>query len=145
GSGPRNERMRQAVRLFIISCFVWCACISPVSAQAADSPKRVGFVVYGTSGPRGHLLQAFLEGMREQGYVEGKNLVLEPRFAEGSLTRLTEGAAELAALKLDVIVTTCSPSTLAVKAATSASDTPIVMAVVSDPVGQGLVASLARP
>jgi putative ABC transport system substrate-binding protein len=105
----------------------------------------VGYVVYGPSAPRGHLLQAFLAGMREHGYVEGKNLIVETSFAEGSSERLREGASALATLKLDVIVTTCSPSTRAVMQATSGSGTPVVMAVVTDPVGQGLVASLARP
>ena len=137
--------MRYLLRFLCWSFATWSTCVSPASAQADQSPKRVGFVVYGPSAPRDHLLNAFLDGMREQGYVEGKNLVIERRFAEGSLDRLIEGAGELSALKLDAIVTTCSPSTLAVKTATSGSGTPIVMAVVTDPVGQGLVASLARP
>ena len=137
--------MRHLLRLVLLSCAAWSACVSQTVAQTTQEPKRVGFVVYGTSAPRNHLLDAFLDGMREQGYVEGKNLVVERRFAEGSLDRLIQGAGELSALKLDAIVTTCSPSTLAVKTATSGSTTPIVMAVVTDPVGQGLVASLARP
>jgi len=137
--------VRYAIQVFVLSTAALSVMAPPALAQAPDQPKRVGFVVYGTSGPRSHLEQAFLDGMRERGYVEGKNLVVERRFAEGSPERLREGAGELAALKLDAIVATCSPSTNAVKQATSASGTPIVMANVSDPVGQGLIASLARP
>ena len=137
--------MRCAIQILVVSALVALVGASPAAAQAPDKTKRVGFVVYGASGPRGHLEQAFLEGMRERGYIEGKNLVVERRFAEGSADRLREGASELAALGLDAIVATCSPSTNAVKQATATSGTPIVMANVSDPVGQGLIASLARP
>ncbi|TMH31612.1 MAG: hypothetical protein E6H58_11770, partial [Betaproteobacteria bacterium] len=77
--------MRHLLRLVLLSCAAWSACVSQTVAQ---TPKRVGFVVYGASAPRNHLLDAFLDGMREQGYVEGKNLVVERRFAEGSLDRL---------------------------------------------------------
>jgi putative ABC transport system substrate-binding protein len=110
-----------------------------------EKPKRIGFIVYGNEAPRTHLEQAFLDGMRERGYVEGRNLVLERRFAGGDPDLLRKNAGELAALRLDAIVATCSPSTNAVKQATGATGTPIVMANVSDPVGQGLIASLARP
>lgn len=141
--------MRHAIRSFAAALTVlalWPASAqSPASTQAPEQTKRVGYVVYGPSGVRGHLLQAFLDGMREQGYVEGRNLVIERSYAEGSAERLREGANALAALKLDAIVTTCSPSTSAVKQATAGSGTPVVMAVVTDPVGQGLVTSLARP
>lgn len=137
--------MRHAIQVFMLSAAALSLTLSPALAQAPDKPKRVGFVLYGASGPRGHLEQAFLDGMRERGYIEGKNLVIERRFAEGNLDRLRQGASELAALKLDAIVATCSPSTNAVKQATATSGTPIVMASVSDPVRQGLIASLARP
>ena len=137
--------MRYAIQVLVLCAAATSVVVPPALAQAPDKTKRVGFVVYGASGPRGHLEQAFLEGMRERGYVEGKNLVVERRFAEGSPDRLREGASELAALGLDAIVATCSPSTNAVKQATATSGTPIVMANVSDPVGQGLIASLARP
>lgn len=114
-------------------------------AQDSDKPKRIGYVVYGASVQRSHLEKAFLEGMREQGYVEGKNLVIERIYAESDSGRLIKGAGALAALKLDAIVTTCSPSTKATKEATALTGTPVLMAVVADPVGQGLVASLPRP
>jgi putative ABC transport system substrate-binding protein len=137
--------MRYAIQVLVLSAVAASVVVAPAFAQAPDKTKRVGYVVYGNSGVRSHLEQAFLDGMRDRGYVEGKNLVVERRFAEGSVERLREGASELAALKLDAIVATCSPSTNAVKQATGTSGTPIVMANVSDPVGQGLIASLARP
>lgn len=78
--------------------------------------------------------------MRDQGYVEGKNLTIERRY---SSSRIKDNAIELAGLKLDAILTTCTPSTRVMKEITSS--TPIVMAAVSDPVRQGVIASLARP
>ena len=141
--------MRHAIRFLaaaLAALLLWPASAqSPAAGHAPEPTKRVGYIVYGSSAARDHLLQAFLAGMREQGYVEGRNLIIERRFAEGSADRLREGASALAALELDAIISTCSPSTSAVKQATAGSGTPVVMAVVSDPVGQGLVASLARP
>ena len=86
---------------------------------------------------------AFLKGMRELGYVEGKNLVIEWRFADGKLERLPDLAAELVQLKVDIIVTA---GATAISAAQKATTTiPIVMASTGDPVGSGFVKSLARP
>ena len=87
--------------------------------------------------------EAFRQGLRELGYVEGKNIVIEYRFAEGKLDRLRELAAELVRLKVDVIVTRGPAATRAAKGATSTI--PIVMTQDPDPVGNGFVASLARP
>lgn len=75
-----------------------------------------------------------LQGLRQQGYVEGKNLVVERRYAEGRTDRVPQFAKEFAEMKLDAVVTTCTPSTRAARAALSS--TPIVMAAVADPVGQ---------
>jgi putative ABC transport system substrate-binding protein len=88
-------------------------------------------------------VDAFRQGLREHGYVEGKNIVIEWRFAEGKLDRLSVLAAELVGLNVDVIVTSAPPATRPTKEATSTI--PIVMAQDSDPVGSGFVASLARP
>src|ERR1019366_498114 len=85
----------------------------------------------------------FRQGMRELGYVEGKDLVIEWRSAEGNNARLPGLAAELVKLKVDAIVTPATPASLAAQQATSTI--PIVMANVADPVGAGLVKSLARP
>jgi putative ABC transport system substrate-binding protein len=86
---------------------------------------------------------AFREGLRELGYVEGQNIVIESRWAEGNYDRLPGLAAELVSLKVDVIVTYAPPAIQAAKQATGAI--PIVMAVVIEPVATGFVASLARP
>ena len=114
-------------------------------ASLGQSPEKkihIGILVGGSSAQRGHLEQSLLQGLREQGYVEGKNLVLERRYADGG-GRTPEFARELAAMKLDAVVTTCTPSTRAAQQAFGS--TPIVMAAVADPVGQKLIASLARP
>ena len=112
-------------------------------AQAQEKSAHVGILVGSTVAQRGHLEQALLQGLREQGYVEGKNLIVERRYADGDGTRLPEFADQLAAMKLDAIITTCTPSTRAASKATSS--TPIVMAAVADPVGQHLIASLPHP
>ena len=88
-------------------------------------------------------LEDFRQGLRELGYVEGRNLQLEVRWGEGKLERMPALAAELVRLKVDVIVAVTSPSVQAAKQATKTI--PIVMPLSSDPVGDGLVASLARP
>jgi putative ABC transport system substrate-binding protein len=87
--------------------------------------------------------EALMQGLRELGYVEGQNLTVERRWAEGRAERYNELAAELVALRPDVIVAAFTPSVSAAKRATSTI--PIVMAIAGDPVGTGLVASLARP
>ncbi len=112
-------------------------------AQSPEKKAHIGILVGGSLAQRGHLEQALLQGLREQGYVEGKNLVVERRYADGRTERTPEFARELAAMKLDAMVTTCTPSTRAAQQATGS--TPIVMAAVADPVGQHLIASLARP
>jgi putative ABC transport system substrate-binding protein len=112
-------------------------------AQSLEKTAHIGILVGGSLAQRGHLEQALLEGLREQGYVEGKNLVLERRYADGRTERTPEFARELAAMKLDAVVTTCTPTTRAAQQALGS--TPIIMAAVADPVGQHLIASLARP
>jgi putative ABC transport system substrate-binding protein len=112
-------------------------------AQAQEKTAHIGILVGGSLAQRGHLEQALLQGLREQGYIEGKNLVLERRYADGRYERTPEFARELAAMKLDAVVTTCTPTTRAAQQALGS--TPIVMAAVADPVGQHLIASLARP
>jgi len=89
------------------------------------------------------LFEVFRQGLRERGWVEGQNAVIEWRFAEGKNDRLPDLAAELIRLKVDVIVAVAGPATRAAKQATMTI--PIVATAISDPVGQGFVASLARP
>jgi putative ABC transport system substrate-binding protein len=90
-------------------------------------------------------VDAFRAGLHDLGYVEGKNVVIDFRFAEGQYERLPELAAELVRLKVDVIVTHSGLGALAAKRATAASQIPVVMTNVPDAVGSGIVASLARP
>jgi putative ABC transport system substrate-binding protein len=111
-------------------------------AQPAGKVPRVGFLFYGSSGPSREL-DAFRQGLRELGYVEGQNITVEYRFASGQIERLPELAAELVRLKPDVIVTPGTPASLAAKQATRTI--PIVFAGVADAVGAGLIGSLARP
>jgi putative ABC transport system substrate-binding protein len=113
-------------------------------AQRQAKTPRIGFL--DPALPRDNtspFLEDFRAGLRELGYVEGKNLQLEVRWGEGKLDRLPAQAAELVRLKVDVIVAVTSPSVLAAKQATRTI--PIVMPLSSDPVEDGLVASLARP
>ena len=115
---------------------------APLAAEAQQAGKvyRIGFL--GTvESPHGW--EAFLQGLRELGWAEGKNIVTERRFSEGKQERFRDLAAELVRLNVAVIVTSATPATLAAKNATTTI--PIVMAAVGDPVGAGLVVSLARP
>src|SRR6266404_6188681 len=116
-----------------------------VIADAQQPPKvpRIGFIVGTSPTANAARVEAFRQGLRELGYVEGKTIVIEWRYAEGKLDRLPALAAELARLKVDIIVTGGPPATRAAKEATSTI--PIVMEQDSDPVGNGFVASLARP
>jgi len=118
--------------------------VAPLAAQAQQAGKvpRIGFLFYGAPGPSPEL-EAFRQGLRDLGYIEGQNISLEYRFANGRVGRLPELAAELVRLELDVVVTPGTPASLAAKKATSTI--PIVFAGVADAVGTGLVASLARP
>jgi putative tryptophan/tyrosine transport system substrate-binding protein len=111
-------------------------------AQPAGKVPRVGFLFYGSSGPSREV-DAFRQGLRELGYVEGQNIAVEYRFARGQVERLPELAADLVRLKPDVIVTPGTPASLAAKQATRTI--PIVFAGVADAVGAGLVTNLARP
>jgi len=114
------------------------------TAQQPGKVARVGWLDDGFRADKAHLHEVFLQGLRDLGYVEGQNLVIEHRGAEQQLARLPELAAELVRLQVDVIVTTGGlPATRAAQRATSTI--PIVMAEAGDPVGGGLVASLARP
>ena len=117
---------------------------APLVAEAQQAAKvaRIGLLATNRAVAPRHV-DAFLQGLRDLGYVEGRNLVIEYRDAEGKLERLPTLAAELVALKVDVIVAATTPGALAAKQATNT--VPIVFAVAADPVTDGLVASLARP
>jgi len=119
--------------------------ISFVSAEAqqAATPPRIGYLTNESLSATSARGEAFRQGLRELGYVEGKTLVIEWRSAEGKLDRVPALAAELVRLKVDVIVTIGSSVSRSAKEATSTI--PIVMAQVNDPIGDGLVTSLGRP
>ena len=122
----------------------FAAAIPSLAQQQAKVP-RIGFL-YQSSRPASfdsHFLGAFLKGMRELGYIEGKNIVIEWRFADGKYERLPALAAELVQLKVDVLIAPNPPAVEAAWQATTAI--PIVMVVVGDPVGMGFVKSLSRP
>ncbi len=114
-----------------------------VAAQQPTKVPRIGYLGASSASANAPRIEAFRQGMRELGYVEGKNIVIEWRHTEGKSDRLPALAAELVRLKTDVIITAGANSTRAAKSATTTI--PIVMAQDPDPVGNGFVASLARP
>jgi putative ABC transport system substrate-binding protein len=118
---------------------------APLAVEAQQSGKvyRIGFILTATPTETEHLTKALSEGLRELGYVEGRNVVFQRRFAEGRQERLPALAAELVQLKVDVLVTGSNPVVAATKQVTAT--VPVVMAVSRDPVGAGFIASLARP
>jgi len=118
---------------------------APLSSDGQQGGKvpRIGFLGGASPSAAAHLVDAFRQGLRDLGYVEGQNIAIEYRFAEGKAERLPDLAAELVRLRVDVIVAPNPTGALAAKNATTTI--PIVMAIAGDPVGLGLVASLARP
>ena len=128
-------------RAFIAAVLAAAASPSGAAAQPAGKLPRVGFL-YAGSRPNANA-DAFRDGLREVGWIDGKNVIIEWRFAEGKAERLPELAAQLVRLPVAVIVTGTTPVIQVVKEATSTI--PIVMAVVADPVASGFVASLPHP
>src|SRR4030095_2706500 len=129
-----------ATHLVIMSIFLASA---HAEAQQAGKIPRIGFLFVNFASSTPARYEAFRQGLRELGYVEGKNIVIESRYAEGKVDRLPALLDELVRLKVDVIVTTGPSGTRAAKE--SSVTIPIVMAGDIDPVGSGFVASLARP
>src|SRR5215813_5755582 len=127
----------------MIVCLVAATLLSTASFVGAQQPKkvpRIGFLGGASSSSYAVRIGAFRQGLNELGYTEGKNIVIEYRYAEGKLDRLPALAKELVGLKPDVIVAAPTPSVLAAKKASATI--PIVFVAVGDPVGSGLVASL---
>jgi len=115
-----------------------------VGGQQAAKVPRIGFLAVGSREGRAFLIEGFLQGLREHGYVEGQNIAIEYRFSEDRNDRLPALAAELVAMKVQLILASGTPASFAAKQATSTI--PIVMGgIAADPVETGLVASLARP
>src|SRR5215470_2553675 len=130
--------MNKIASLFTL---LFLAAATFAEAQQTGKIPRIGYI--SGSPPNSERTDAFRLGLRELGYVEGKNIVIEWRSAEGKLDRLPALAADLVRLKVDMIVTPGATSTRAAKEATSTI--PIVMTQDPDPIGNGFVASLARP
>ena len=136
----RRQLLRGSLSLTGFIILSGCERPSPQAAKV----HRIGFLAVGSREGRAFLVEGFLQGLREHGYVEGRNIVIEYRFSEDKNDRLPELAAELVGLKVELIVASGTPASFAAKEATSTI--PIVMGgIAADPVETGLVASLSRP
>ena len=133
--------MKKGTLTLFISATLVLAPAYLAHAQKQASIPRIGVLLLGA--PPNANLDAFVQGLRELGYIEGKNILIEYRFAEGKADRLPELATELVQLKVDAIFTTGTPAIFALKQATKTI--PIVFFSTSDPIGTGVVASLAHP
>ena len=130
----------------VVGLAIWAVLLAlsfPAGAQQAKKIPRIGFLASVSASSDADRIEAFRQGLRELGYVEGQNVTIEYRWADGKFEQLPDLAAELVRLRVDVIVAVVTQASLAAKKATGTI--PIVMVGVSDPVGSGLVASLARP
>jgi ABC-type uncharacterized transport system substrate-binding protein len=128
-------------RITVVATLAMCGAVA--QAQQPTTIPRIGFLITSSPSVIAPRMDAFRQGLRQLGYVEGKNIVIERRHAEGKLDRLPALAAELVRLNVDIIVTSGPTATRPAKEATSTI--PIVMTFDDDPVGSGFVASLARP
>jgi putative ABC transport system substrate-binding protein len=137
-TNDRKKDMKKTIT-FLALCTILSALCSYAAAQQPAKIPRLGYLTGGDSSPN----EAFAQGLRDIGYFEGKNIAIEVRNADGTMDRLPHLAAELVRLKVNVIVAVGGQATLPAKHATSTI--PIVFTLVSDPVGAGLVTSLARP
>jgi putative ABC transport system substrate-binding protein len=134
--------MRKKITVLTFGVVLFALC-SSAEAQQPKKVSRVGYLAGPSRSSMSARTEAFRQGLRELGYIEGKNIVMEYRYAEGKLDRVPALATELVHLKVDVIVTAAATPTRAAKGATVTI--PIVMTNDNDPVGKGFVASLARP
>ena len=140
----RRVQRRGFMALLVAAALVTLCCLaSPASAQQRGKLPTIGFLGAATPATWGIYVSAFLQRLRELGWVDGRNMTIEFRWAEGREERYGEFAAEFVRRGVDVIVTSGTGPSLAVKKATSVI--PIVFATAGDPVATGLVASLARP
>ncbi len=136
-------RSKNKLAIGLVSAALLLALNFPADAQQTGKVFRIGFLDNSTASGMAVLVDAFRQEMRKLGWIEGKNIAIEYRFAEQKPERLPELAADLVRFKVDLIVASGTPSSLAAKSATTTI--PIVMAQAGDPVGSGLVASLAWP
>lgn len=138
----RHRRTSPKILLLILAMAIVGAPLGAEAQQAGKVP-RIGFLGNTTPVLEANLVGPFREGLRDLGYVDGQNIVIEYRWADGKYDRFPALIAELLAQKVDVVVTAGTPATLAVKKATTS--VPLVMIAVGDPVGTGIVPSLSRP
>src|SRR6476660_8429136 len=139
-SGATTMRRREFIRLIGGAAVAW-----PLAARAQQPERiaRIGYLDLGPASARADRVEALRAGLRDLGYIEGKNIAIEFRWAEGNYDQLPTLVADLVRLKVNVIVTHGTPGTLAAKQSTTTI--PIVFAVVGEAVGSGVVPSLARP
>jgi putative tryptophan/tyrosine transport system substrate-binding protein len=143
-SGNRQSKIENPKLVGIVSLVITFAmCGAVAMAQQTGKIFRIGFLDGSTASGNAGLVEVFRQELNKLGWNEGKNIAIEYRFAEQKAERLPELAADLVRRKVDLIVVTSGPTALAAKKATTSI--PIVMANAGDPVGEGLVASLARP
>jgi ABC-type uncharacterized transport system substrate-binding protein len=138
----KKKNMRKRITLWLLAT-LFLANVSLARAQQPTKVARIGYLDNSTASGIAVLLEAFRQELSKLGWIEGKNITIEYRFAEQKPERLPELAADLVRLKVDLILVPSQPTALGAKKATSTI--PIVMANAGDPVGAGLVASLARP
>jgi putative tryptophan/tyrosine transport system substrate-binding protein len=135
--------MNHKVILFLLAASI-LTCFQLAQAQQPKKIPRIGYVSgSGDANNPGPYVEAFRQGLRDLGYIEGKNVLVEYRYAEGKLDRTASLAAELVQLKVDVVVVAALPGILAAKQATKTI--PVVMVTSVDPVATGLIDSLGRP
>src|SRR5881296_4387651 len=140
----KNSKKDMKKKITVLAlCAVLFALSYSASAQQPTKVPRIGFLDASTASGSAVLLEAFRQELSKLGWIEGKNITIEYSFAEQKLERLPELAADLVRLKVDLIVASGGPTPLAAKGASSTI--PVVMTTSTDPVGEGLVASLARP
>ena len=138
-----RENMKRKITVLTLCAMLFALSLSAEAQQATKKIPRIGFLSLNPASVQKDRVEAFREALRKLGYVEGQNINIEYRYADSKSERLPELAAELVALKVDVIVTTGNSATTPAKDATKAI--PIVMMNDTDPVGQGHIDSLARP
>jgi putative ABC transport system substrate-binding protein len=134
--------MRKKITVLALSAILFALC-PPAQAQQPKRIPQIGYLSYGSAEIDKSLLAALQQGLQELGYLEGRNIVIEQRYAAGRSEKFSELLAELIRLKPDVLVAAGDPAAHAAKKATSVI--PIVMVTSPDPVGTGLIASLAHP
>jgi len=135
--------LRPPIAIFTIVVLLLVTVGIGTGAPSAGRVWRIGYLDQGSTARNTLYLDGLRQGLRELGWVEGQNITIEPRFAEGKTERLPALAADLVRLKMDVIVTSTTPAALAAKHATTTI--PVVFGFAADPVGSEIVASLGRP